>query len=92
MIVGGDDAEVAYDEDLAHRVRTLVADDEPLEQRMFGGLACLAGRHHGPGPPAQGRALSPVRRAMDTLRDERHPSSPAWGRLSRVDGPYAKRL
>jgi TfoX/Sxy family transcriptional regulator of competence genes len=35
---------VAYDEDLAHRIRELVADESDVsEQRMFGGLAFLIG-------------------------------------------------
>jgi hypothetical protein len=36
--------EVAYDEDLANRVRELLADEEPVtEMPMFGGLAFLVG-------------------------------------------------
>ena len=35
---------MAFDEDLAHRIRELVADEPRLtEQRMFGGLAFLIG-------------------------------------------------
>jgi TfoX/Sxy family transcriptional regulator of competence genes len=35
---------MAYDEELAHRIRELVADEPRLtEQRMFGGLAFLIG-------------------------------------------------
>jgi TfoX/Sxy family transcriptional regulator of competence genes len=37
---------MAYDEDLAHRIRELLADaDDVTEQRMFGGLAFLVGGH-----------------------------------------------
>lgn len=37
---------MAFDEDLAHRIRELVADEPRLtEQRMFGGLAFLIGGH-----------------------------------------------
>jgi TfoX/Sxy family transcriptional regulator of competence genes len=37
---------VAYDEDLAHRIRALVADEAGVtEQRMFGGLAFLVDGH-----------------------------------------------
>ncbi len=37
---------MAYDEDLAHRVRELMAGEPGLtEQRMFGGLAFLVGGH-----------------------------------------------
>ena len=39
-----DDAGMAYDEDLANRIRELIADDPDVaEQRMFGGLAFLVG-------------------------------------------------
>ena len=35
---------MAYDEDLAHRIRQLIGDEPALaEQRMFGGLAFLIG-------------------------------------------------
>jgi TfoX/Sxy family transcriptional regulator of competence genes len=38
------DAEMAYDEDLADRIRELIADEPDVtEQRMFGGLAFLVG-------------------------------------------------
>jgi hypothetical protein len=37
---------VPYDEDLANRIRELIAADPDItEQRMFGGLAFLAGGH-----------------------------------------------
>ena len=37
---------MAYDEDLANRIRELIADDpEVTEQKMFGGLAFLIGGH-----------------------------------------------
>jgi hypothetical protein len=37
---------VAYDEDLANRIRELLADEEGvIEHRMFGGLAFLIGGH-----------------------------------------------
>jgi hypothetical protein len=37
---------VAYDEDLAHRIRELVAQDIRMtEKKMFGGLAFLIGGH-----------------------------------------------
>jgi TfoX/Sxy family transcriptional regulator of competence genes len=39
-----DDARVAYDEDLANRIREVLAgEDGVTEQRMFGGLAFLVG-------------------------------------------------
>ncbi len=36
---------MSYDEDLAGRVRELLADDLVTEKRMFGGLAFLVGGH-----------------------------------------------
>lgn len=37
---------MAYDEDLAHRLRALMADEPGVsEKRMFGGLAFLVGGH-----------------------------------------------
>jgi hypothetical protein len=34
---------MAYDEDLADRLRTLMAGERPVEKKMFGGLAFLIG-------------------------------------------------
>ena len=40
----GDDGRVAYDEDLANRIRELIAGDPDVtEKKMFGGLAFLVG-------------------------------------------------
>lgn len=40
----GDDAAMAYDEDLANRIREIIATDPAVsEMRMFGGLAFLVG-------------------------------------------------
>jgi hypothetical protein len=36
---------VAYDEDLAARIRDLLGDQPVVEQKMFGGLAFLLGGH-----------------------------------------------
>jgi hypothetical protein len=37
---------VAFEEDLANRIRELIADeDEPTERTMFGSLAILIGGH-----------------------------------------------
>jgi hypothetical protein len=36
---------MAYDEDLANRLRELLAAEQPTEKRMFGGLAFLLGGH-----------------------------------------------
>jgi TfoX/Sxy family transcriptional regulator of competence genes len=38
---------MAYDEELAERVRGHLGDHETLEKRMFGGLAFLTGGHMG---------------------------------------------
>jgi hypothetical protein len=34
---------MAYDEELADRIRTLIAGERPVEKKMFGGLAFLIG-------------------------------------------------
>jgi hypothetical protein len=49
---------VAYDEDLADRLRELLADEPDLtEQRMFGGLAFLIAGHMAIGASGQGGVL-----------------------------------
>lgn len=49
---------MAYDEHLAARIRTLVADEPGLtEQRMFGGLAFLIGGNMAVAASGQGGAL-----------------------------------
>jgi TfoX/Sxy family transcriptional regulator of competence genes len=49
---------VAYDEDLANRIRELVADAEGIsEQRMFGGLAFLVDGHMSVAASGQGGLL-----------------------------------
>jgi len=46
---------MAYDEDLAHRIRALTAaEDGVTEQRMFGGLAFLIGGHMAVAASGQG--------------------------------------
>jgi TfoX/Sxy family transcriptional regulator of competence genes len=46
---------VAYDEDLANRIRELIADDPNVnEKRMFGGLAFLVGGHMSVAASGQG--------------------------------------
>ena len=46
---------MAYDEDLAHRIRELVGSDPDVtEKRMFGGLAFLAGGHMAVAASGQG--------------------------------------
>lgn len=49
---------VAYDEDLAHRIRALLRDDPGVsEQRMFGGLAFLVRGHLAAAASGQGGLL-----------------------------------
>lgn len=49
---------MAYDEDLANRIRELIADaDEVSEQRMFGGLAFLIGGNMSVAVSGQGGLL-----------------------------------
>jgi hypothetical protein len=45
---------MAYDEELAERVRGHLGDHEVVEQRMFGGLAFLTGGHLGVAVSGQG--------------------------------------
>ena len=46
---------MAYDEDLANRIRELIAGDPPaIEKRMFGGLAFLVGGHMAVAASGQG--------------------------------------
>ncbi len=49
---------VAYDEDLANRIRELIAEEPDLdEQQMFGGLAFLIGGHMAVAASGQGGLL-----------------------------------
>jgi TfoX/Sxy family transcriptional regulator of competence genes len=49
---------VAYDEDLANRIRELLAEEPGVtEQRMFGGLAFLIGGHMAVAASSQGGLL-----------------------------------
>ena len=53
-----DTAAIAYDEDLANRIRELVGDEPDLtEQAMFGGLAFLIGGHMSVAASGQGGLL-----------------------------------
>jgi len=45
---------VAYDEDLADRIRALIAVEDVVEKRMFGGLAFLVGGHMAVAASGQG--------------------------------------
>lgn len=48
---------VAYDEDLADRLRTMVSQERPTEKKMFGGLAFLVGGHMSVAASGQGGLL-----------------------------------
>jgi hypothetical protein len=48
---------VAYDEDLAQRIREQLADERFTEKRMFGGLAFLIGGHMAVAASGQGGLL-----------------------------------
>ncbi|MGI8863004.1 MAG: TfoX/Sxy family protein [Solirubrobacteraceae bacterium] len=65
---------MAYDEDLADRIRELVADENGLsEKKMFGGLAFLIGGHMAVSASGQGGLLLRIDPAQtDELADEPH--------------------
>jgi hypothetical protein len=48
---------VAYDEDLANRIREELRDEQFVEKRMFGGLAFLIGGHMAVAASGQGGIL-----------------------------------
>src|SRR5436190_2538592 len=48
---------MAYDEELAGRIRDLIGTDGVVEQKMFGGLAFLVGGHMAIAASGQGGAL-----------------------------------
>lgn len=55
MATTGDTAEMAYDEELAERIREVVAGEDAVsEQRMFGGLAFLIGGNMAAAASGQG--------------------------------------
>jgi hypothetical protein len=51
---------MAYDEDLANRIREELADEKYVEKRMFGGLAFLIGGHMAIAASGQGGILCRV--------------------------------
>ena len=69
-----DNAVVAYDEDLAERIRELVAEEPGLtEKAMFGGLAFLIGGNMSVSASSQGGLLLRVDpEETDALLDEPH--------------------
>jgi hypothetical protein len=48
---------MAYDEELAHRIREVLSGEQYVEQRMFGGLAFLVGGHMAIAASGQGGLL-----------------------------------
>jgi TfoX/Sxy family transcriptional regulator of competence genes len=78
--IGGDatgtweDGSVAYDEDLANRIReALAGEDGVTEQRMFGGLAFLIGGHMAVAASGQGGLMLRVDPAeTEALLEEPH--------------------
>ena len=65
---------MAYDEDVANRIRELIATESDLtEMRMFGGLAFLIGGHMSDGVSGQGGLMVRVDpQDTDALLDEPH--------------------
>ncbi len=67
---------VAYDDELAHRIREVLSDlgvDGVREQRMFGGLAFLVGGHMAVAASREGGVLLSVDRAdTDALLDRQY--------------------
>jgi len=65
---------MAYDEDVANRIRELIATESDLtEMRMFGGLAFLIGGHMSVGVSGQGGLMVRVDpQDTDALLDEPH--------------------
>jgi TfoX/Sxy family transcriptional regulator of competence genes len=78
---------VAYDEDLANRIRELLAaQDGVVEKRMFGGLAFLIGGHMSVSASGRGGLLVRVDPAQtDALLDQPH-TEPFVTRGRAMDG------
>ena len=70
---------MAYDEELADRIRELVAGEAGLtEQKMFGGLAFLDRRQHGGRRERPGRDARPRRPRRSRTRSSRRPPPGRW--------------
>jgi TfoX/Sxy family transcriptional regulator of competence genes len=78
---------MAYDEDLANRIRELLAGtDAVTEKKMFGGLAFLVGGHMSVAASGQGGLLVHCEREeTDALLEQPH-TSPMVMRGRAVDG------
>jgi TfoX/Sxy family transcriptional regulator of competence genes len=55
---------MAYDEELADRIRTLIAGERPVEKKMFGGLAFLIGGNMSVAASGQGGLMVRVEPAQ----------------------------
>jgi TfoX N-terminal domain len=69
-----DNGRVAYDEDLANRIRELIGEEDGLsEQRMFGGLAFLIAGNMSVSASGQGGLMLRVERSQtEALLREKH--------------------
>ena len=86
---------MAYDEDLAHRIRELVGNEKGLsEKKMFGGLAFMIGGNMAIAASAEGGAMVRVDPAQSdsllattkaTLVQMRGRGMPGWLRVSSED-------
>jgi hypothetical protein len=90
---------VAYDEDLANRIREQLADEHFTEKAMFGGLAFLVGGHMTVAASRAGGALVRVdpektdealARPHASLMEMRGRSMPGWIRVA-PEGVRTKR-
>jgi TfoX/Sxy family transcriptional regulator of competence genes len=78
---------VAYDEDLANRIRELVAHEERVtERKMFGGLAFLIGGHMAVSASGRGGLLLHVERADTEQRLAKPHAQPFEMRGRVMDG------
>jgi hypothetical protein len=78
---------VAYDEDLANRIRELVAGEEGLtEQRMFGGLAFLIGGNMSVSASGQGGLMLRVEPSQTDVLLRRPHTRPFVMRGREMDG------
>jgi len=79
---------MAYDEELAHRIRGLLADEQPAvtEKRMFGGLAFLVGGHMAVAASSRGGLMVRVDPAETDALTARPHAGPFEMRGRPVDG------
>jgi hypothetical protein len=79
-------AGVAYDEDLANRLREQLAGEPFTEQRMFGGLAFLVGGHMTVAASGQGGLLVSCERAETAALLEKPHAEPMVMRGREMEG------